>query len=89
MHEQGLIDQLIKKILAIALEKQATQISRITVKLGALSHMNPSHFKEHFDISAKGTLAEDAELITEQSSDIYEPNAHHVTLVSIDVAVSG
>ncbi|MCX6988108.1 MAG: hypothetical protein NTZ52_01145 [Chlamydiae bacterium] len=50
--------------------------------------MSATDFKEHFDISAKGTLAENEEILTEQSSDIYGPNAHHVTLLSIDVTIA-
>ena len=42
------------KILALAKEQQAAQVTKVSVKLGALSHMSPSHFKEHFDIAAKG-----------------------------------
>ena len=50
--------------------------------------MSATDFTEHFDISAQGTLAENAEVLIELSTDIYDPNAHPVTLLSIDIAIA-
>lgn len=85
MHEQGLINDLIRKILKLAEKEQAVKVTKVSVKLGALSHMSASHFKEHYDIAAKGTIAEQAVIETEESEDIYDPNAQVVLLKSIDV----
>lgn len=74
------------KILALAKEQQASQVIKVSVKLGALSHMSPSHFKEHFDIAAKGTIAENAEIDAEESEDMSHPDAQAVVLKSIEVA---
>lgn len=86
MHEQSLINSLINKIIALAKAENALKITKISVKLGALSHMSASHFKEHFDIAAKGTIAENAELDAEESRDINDPDAQSILLKSIDVA---
>ncbi len=86
MHEQSLINNLIQKIIQLAAKEQAAKVTKVSVKLGALSHMSASHFKEHFDIAAKGTIAENAELETELSQDIYDPNAQAILLKSIDVS---
>lgn len=85
MHEQSLINALIKKIISLAEKEQAKQVTKVSVKLGALSHMSASHFKEHYDIAAKGTIAEHAIIDTEESTDIYDPHAQVVILKSIDV----
>lgn len=85
MHEQSLINNLINKILILAEKEKAVKVTRVKVKLGALSHMSASHFKEHFDISAKGTIAEDAQLDAEESRDIHDPEAQAILLKSIDV----
>jgi len=85
MHEKSLIDHLIKKIISLAEEKKASKVIKVSVKLGALSHMSAEHFKEHFDIAARGTIAEHAEIEAEESQDIYDPHAQVVILKSIDI----
>ena len=86
MHEQSLMNDLMKKILTIASQEGAARVTKVTVQLGALSHMSGEHFREHFDESAKGTIAEAAELATVESTDINEPNAQDILLLSVDVA---
>jgi hydrogenase nickel incorporation protein HypA/HybF len=85
MHEQSLINDLIKKILSLAEREKARKVTKVSVKLGALSHMSAPHFKEHYDIAAKGTIAENAIIEAEESSDIDDPHAQAVILKSIDV----
>ena len=85
MHEKSVMDQLMNKILALANEQQAKKVTKVSVKLGALSHMSKGHFKEHFEIASAGTLAENAEIETEESEEIYDPHALSVVLKSIDI----
>jgi len=80
------MNNLMNKILTLAEKEHATKVTKVSVKLGALSHMSPEHFKEHFDISAKGTIAEDAIIEAEESTDMNDPNAQTILLKSIDVA---
>lgn len=86
MHEHSLMDNLMRKILSLAKKESADQVTKVSVKLGALSHMSPEHFKEHFDISAKGTIAENATIDAEEDQDVNNPNAQTILLKSIDVA---
>lgn len=86
MHEQSLMNNLMNKILSLAEKEKATQVTKVSVKLGALSHMSPEHFKEHFNISAKGTIAENAAIDAQEDLDINDPNAQTILLKSIDVA---
>lgn len=86
MHEHSLMINLMNKILLLAEKEEAAQVTKVSVKLGALSHMSPEHFKEHFDIAAKGTIAENAAIDTEESHDVNDPNAQRILLKSIDVA---
>lgn len=86
MHEQSLMNNLMNKILLLAEKEHATKVTKVSVKLGALSHMSTEHFKEHFDISAKGTIAENAIIDAEEAYDINDPNAQTILLKSIDVA---
>jgi hydrogenase nickel incorporation protein HypA/HybF len=80
------MENLMGKILYLAEKEQATKVTKVSVKLGALSHMSPEHFKEHFDIAAKGTIAENAVLDTEEDVNLNDPNAQSILLKSIDVA---
>lgn len=85
MHEKSVMDSLMKKILELASEQKANKVVKVRVKLGALSHMSKEHFKEHFAIASKGTIAQNAEIEMEESQDIQDPNARSITLESIDV----
>ena len=85
MHEQALMDDLMRTIAAQAEAEGARRVTRIRVKLGALSHFTPAHFREHFEDAARGTLAEDADVEAELRTDPTEDNAQGVVLESIDV----
>ncbi len=85
MHEMSVMNALMNKICQLAQEQKARRVVRVRVVLGALSHMSKGHFKEHFEIASKGTLAEGAHIDAEESEDVTDPNALHVVLKSIDV----
>jgi hydrogenase nickel incorporation protein HypA/HybF len=55
MHEFSLINNLMRKINAIAQEQGARRVVPVSVTLGALSHISPDHFRDHFTAATKGT----------------------------------
>ncbi len=85
MHEQSLIINLIKKVESIARENGAAKVNSIKVKLGALSHTSPEHFREHFEPLAIGTVADGAELEFIVSEDLEDPYAQDIMIESIEV----
>lgn len=85
MHEQSLMNDLIAKIEALVKENNARRAISVDVWLGALSHMSPDHFTEHYEESSPGTLAEGASLKIELSEDINDPNAQQILLRNIEV----
>ncbi len=85
MHEHALMADLMRQILKAAEQEKATAVVGVSVWLGALSHMSPEHFAEHFEDAAAGTIAAGAEITTETSSDIHDPHATGVLLNGIDV----
>jgi hydrogenase nickel incorporation protein HypA/HybF len=87
MHEQALMDDLMRKIAAVAEAEGGGRVVRVRVHLGALSHFTPAHFREHFVDAACGTLAEGAEVDAELGIDLTAPNASGVVLESVEVAV--
>ena len=89
MHEKALMDDLMRKITAQAQAEGAVRVTRIRVRLGALSHFTPHHFREHFEDASRGTLAEGAEVETELRTDPTEAEAQGVVLESIDIELTG
>jgi len=85
MHERALMTDLMRRIETEAETAGATRVTRIRVRLGALSHFTPEHFREHFEDASRGTVAEGAEVETELATDPTEPRAQGVVLESIDV----
>jgi hydrogenase nickel incorporation protein HypA/HybF len=85
MHEASLITGLMRQIREIAMAEQAARVVRIKVWCGALSHMSPAHFAEHFNRAAAGTLAERAELDVTVSDDLSDPHAQDIVLESVEV----
>ena len=86
MHEFSLMADLLRKIEAIAAESGSQKVVAVRVKLGALSHITPVHFTEHFQTAVCNTVAEGASLEIEQLQDTDDPNAQEILLDSIEVA---
>lgn len=85
MHEASLMKNLMEKILEISRKEGGKRVLGIKVKLGALSHMSPEHFQEHFEQASKGTLAEGARIRAVTLADIHDPRAQEILLESVDV----
>jgi len=85
MHEFSLIHDLMKKIESIAREHGGRRIISVKVRLGALSHISPEHFREHFIQAATGTVAVGARLEIEQHKDEADHRAQDILLESVEV----
>ena len=85
MHEFSLIKDLIHKITTIAHEQHASKVLSVTVKLGALSHISPEHFREHFIHASHGTISEGARLNIEFMTDVTDPQSQDVLIQNIEV----
>jgi hydrogenase nickel incorporation protein HypA/HybF len=86
MHEVKLMKDLIKKINEVAEQENAKRIVAIYVWLGALCHLTPDHFMEHFCEDVIGTIAEGAQVKIEVSDDRTDPHAMDVILKSVEIA---
>jgi hydrogenase nickel incorporation protein HypA/HybF len=76
---------LLRELESSADAEGAARVTRIRVRLGALSHFTEDHFREHFELAARGTLAEGARVDAELRTDPTEPAAQGVVLESIEV----
>jgi hydrogenase nickel incorporation protein HypA/HybF len=85
MHETHLTNDLVRRLEALAAEEGSSRVTAITVRLGALSHFDPGHFREHFADSAAGTVAEGAAVLAEIDPDPTAPGAQGVLLESVEL----
>jgi hydrogenase nickel incorporation protein HypA/HybF len=87
MHETHLTRDLVHKLEEISVAEHGARITRIGVRLGALSHFTPEHFREHFVDAAAGTCAEGAVVDAELVDDPYSPAAQDVVLETVEVEI--
>ena len=52
MHDQALMRDLVSRIVSLAETEGASGVTRISVRLGALSHFTPEHFREHYRVTS-------------------------------------
>jgi hydrogenase nickel incorporation protein HypA/HybF len=79
------MDDLVRKVLAVADAEGATSVVRIRVRLGALSHFTPEHFVEHWVDASRGTLAEGGEVTATMDDDLAGEAAQGVVLEAVEV----
>ncbi len=86
MHELSLIADLLRKVDAVAADAASDTVLEVTVRLGALAHISPGHFRDHFTAAARGTVADGARLLVERSHDVSDPHAQEILLQRVTVA---
>src|SRR5271170_6933553 len=77
MHETALVRDIVHRIEDLARSAVARRVTRAKIWLGALSHLSAEHFREHFVIEARDTIAAGAVLEIAVSDDPHAPHAQH------------
>ncbi|MEO8285212.1 MAG: hydrogenase/urease maturation nickel metallochaperone HypA [Chloroflexota bacterium] len=85
MHETGLAKSLIHEVERVQKLYGGSNIQSVRVRMGALCPFSEGHLQEHYHHESKGTVAEHAHLFIEHSTDITDPLAQVVVLLSIEV----
>jgi hydrogenase nickel incorporation protein HypA/HybF len=85
MHEASLMTWLVRRVEAVAAEEKAARVTRIAVRVGALSSISATHLSEHFTRAATGTVAKDAALDVNVSADVNDPAAGGLVLEGVEV----
>jgi hydrogenase nickel incorporation protein HypA/HybF len=85
VHEKHLTEDVVHKLESLAIAEGGRRVTRIRVRLGALSHFTPDHFREHFADAAAGTLAEGAVVEAELASDPTAPGAQDVLVETVEL----
>ena len=89
MHERALMRDVMREIDEVGRAGNATRVTRVVVRLGALSHFTPEHFREHFADAAHGTLAEGATVEATVDDDVGSAGAQDVLIESIEIEEPG
>jgi Zn finger protein HypA/HybF involved in hydrogenase expression len=79
------MDDLVRKIGAVARAESANRVVAVTVRLGPLSHFTADHFREHFEWAAADTIADGAEVRFEDWAPL--PGADDTGVVLADVEI--
>ena len=85
MHETALVRDIVHRIEDLARSANAHRVTGAKIWLGVLSHLSAEHFREHFVIEARDTIAAGAILKIAVSDDPRDPHAQHVRLESVDI----
>jgi len=85
MHETALVRDVVRRMVELTQTTGACRVARAKIWLGALSHLSPEHFREHFAVAALDTVAASAVLEIEVSDDPNDPDAQHVRLESVNL----
>jgi len=89
VHERALMLDVVRKLEEVARTNGATRVTRVRVRLGALSHFTPEHFREHFADASLGTIAAGAAVDAVLDADVSAPGARDVLVESVEVEEAG
>jgi hydrogenase nickel incorporation protein HypA/HybF len=81
------MNDLMREIETVTRADGARRVTRVAVRLGALSHFTPEHFREQFVDASRGTLAEGAAVDAVLETDLEDSRAAGVVLESVEVEV--
>jgi hydrogenase nickel incorporation protein HypA/HybF len=76
---------VIARLEDVAGAEGATRVTRVAVRLGALSHFSPEHFREHFEDASRGTVAEGAAVDAVVQADPTDARARDVVVEIVEV----
>lgn len=85
MHEEALLQDLLRKIEAVAGANGARRVGEVRLWVGALAHLSELQVRARWDLLTRGTVAEGARLGVELSHDLEDPRATGVVLVSLGI----
>jgi hydrogenase nickel incorporation protein HypA/HybF len=63
MHEYSIVDSLLQLAEEHAIKNNAKKVTKLEIKIGVLSGVEPDLLKTAFDTFKEGTMCEDAEFI--------------------------
>lgn len=76
---------VLRKVEEVARASGAERVTRVEVRLGALSHITPEHFRQHFADASRGTIADGADVSAVLDDDTSSQLAAEVVLESVEI----
>jgi hydrogenase nickel incorporation protein HypA/HybF len=71
MHELGIMTDVLDTALRAAERNGGKKVTRITLKIGLMSGVMPAYVQSFFDVIAKATIAEGAEILVEHDPAVF------------------
>jgi hydrogenase nickel incorporation protein HypA/HybF len=85
MHEEAMLKDLRRKLVEVANQQGAERLARVRLWVGALSHVSEEQLRRQWSRVVDGTPAQSAALEVSTSTDLDDPRAQGLVLMSIDV----
>lgn len=79
------IDDLIRELEAVVREQGGRRVTRVRVRVGALSPLAPDHVREQLAEAARGTLAEEAQVHVEVATGHAASEARGLFLETVEL----
>ena len=86
MHEEALLRELVRKVQEISAANGGGPVQTVRLWVGALSHLSGTEVGARWPLAARGTPSEAARVEVTHSTDLADPRAESVVLVSVDVS---
>ncbi len=84
-----MLQDLRRKLVEVAAREGTSRVARVRLWVGALSHISEEQLRRQWPRVVDGTLAYSAALDVTISSDLDDPRAQGLVLLSLDVEESG
>ena len=85
MHELQAVTALFRKAVEVMNREGGERVTKLSIRLGALSHLSEDHLREHFSHVAAGSALERAELEISVGADPNKAGAQEIELVSLEM----
>jgi hydrogenase nickel incorporation protein HypA/HybF len=85
VHEEAVLRDLVRKVNEVASAYPGKKVQRIELWVGALSHITGPQLSARWPTAAASTAAEHARIDVSTSTDLNDPRAQGVVLISVDL----
>ena len=85
MHELTLVTSLCARAEAAAHQAGAEQVTALSIRLGALTHLSPELLRDHLARASAGSILEGARVDVTVGTDPSAPGAQDIELLNLQV----
>ncbi len=86
VHESKLVLDLVARAEQVARDNAPDVVKELRIRIGALSHVEPTALRRHMEIFMEDSLLADATVIVTKSTDEDAREARDVVLTSVNVS---